>query len=1117
MARNIIYQSGAWHDFPGEINCAESAVVVIPEYEDKRHVAKAVTCIKTDSIFTIPELIARFIHNNGGRLVSPHTVESMLTSIIAESFIPYLKIENNRQSYIRALAEFICNFRNSSLVDLDDAMADFRGGNLSVKEKDLIKIYSEYVRRLPDYGFDTKSALFEFLRQTGTDNIHRHLGIQQNKAIIFFGFNYLTPLEEEFIYTVCKHLPGTSFFYCFDTEAAEQSMRIEERTAALLERLKPLGMAQKSLPPTQQDFFTSLSRKLFKDGSAASGQTATCAPTDAPQGQVSISRANSRFQEIVSVARQIRQLAKDDGVSISEIRVVAPAYDLYSSIIGEVFPDYGLPFSLEQGVPLLRFPLAALILHLANQGASSNPYPLREKILSSPYIAFSDKISAKALAAYQETCGVELLSREKLDLCIKPGSYRLDYHYTRNLRQEAYRTVKPAPGALPLEVVRRYQDSFLQTANTAEKQLSHCLIQFYLLARAEKALTAWQARMSGSEFAETLRNMLQRFQVAENIIFSEVDTGPRDQVILTMIHQLLDDMVSSLAATAKSPADKLALTELARIFSRLLDKASLRREEYEAGGNTGVSVQPVGLGQYQKWRYTFICGLVDGEFPATEEFNFLQPKKEGLGLGQPYTSVDHGRSHFYHLTRATGNALFLSHPLSDNGRRLPPSPFVLEMAGLLPNKLQDTENAAINPCPNKLYSQREKLLFISKNVDYDYESVRPLLRELKNEDPAFFVNIVEILRFDGLTLSTARFSEFDGLFDHQQTLTTASSALPTLADAISKITFTPIILERYAACPLRFFLDDILGLKQRPDYDADTTDTGRLIRSLLRKYTAQSCADKGVPAAAPLLFRKAVAEHLQQQDQAGTDAFHARFINGLTAGLDSQEARPRGLLAAFLEYEKSGPDCLTPYLAALTGTVTIGGLDIWVEADRLDLAGETGNLLAYTYTCATTGEPGRIRRGLRFDLPLTVLLAMNYTAENQLNLSVAGAGLYQVKTAKAIRRSGYFATSEIRASRQLYTSPQLPVFSGQREGFMTQEKFLQALENCRQHILRLCWLMCQGVFHLPLCLSAEQTCDNCSFGRLCRKDQLRLEKIRRNVACEESSREKLNFVREIFD
>lgn len=1118
MADKTVYQSGAWYEFLGEFNGAGSAVVVIPEHEDKRYVAKAFTSFKTDTIFTIPELIARFIQSCGGKgLVTPYTVESILALIIAESFVPYLKIENHRQNYIRALADFISSFRNSTLLDLEDAMADFRAGSLSVKETDLIKIYSEYARRLPDYGFDTRSALFEFLRRTDADNIHRHLGIRQDEDVIFFGFTYLTPLDEEFIYAVCKHLPRTTFLYCSDSEAAEQALRTGERTAALLERLNQLGMEHKRLMLRQQDFFTDLSRRLYKDGLAASRQTAMSALTAAKQGQVSISRATSRFQEIVSVARQIRQLAEEHGVSLNEIRLVAPAYDLYSSIVGEVFPEYGLPFSLEQGVPLLHFPLTTLILQIVNQGAISNPYPLREKILSSPYISFSDNISTNDLAAYQEACGVELLSREKLDHCIKPGSYRLDYHYTRNLRQEAYRTIKPAPGTPPLEVVRRYQDRLSQTATAVEQNLSRCLIQFFLLARAEKTLTAWQSRMSGSEFAEAVRNMLQRFQVAENIVFSADQTGQRDQAILFKIHQFLDEMASYLAATAKSPADKFTLPELARIFSRLLDKASLHREEYDACGNSSVSIQPVGRVQYQKWGYTFICGLVDGEFPAAEEFNFLQPKKEGLGLGRPYTSVDHGRGHFYHLIRATGNALFLSHPLSDNGRRLPPSPFVLEIARLLPDNLQDTENAGQNPCRNNLYSRREKLLFIGKNADHDYESVRPLLSELKNEDPVFFDNVLAILRFDGFTLNTVRFSEFDGLFGHQPAPTQpATSALATLAEAIGNITFTPAVLERYAACPLRFFLDDILGLKQRPDYDPDTTETGLLIRSILREYTAQACADKGVPSDAPMLFREAVAEHLREQEQAGTDAFHARFINGLTTGLDSQEARPRGLLAAFLEYEKNGPDYMTPYLAALAGTVTIGGLEIWVEADRVDLAGETGCLLPFIYTCASTGEPGRIRRGLRFDLPLAVLLAMNYTAGNQLNLSVAGAGLYQVKTAKTIRRGGYFATSEIRASRQLYASPQLPVFSGQREGFMTREKFMQALENCREQILRLHRLMHHGVFHLPMCQSAEQTCDNCSFGRLCRKDQLRLEKIRYSATCEESSWEKLNLVSEIF-
>jgi hypothetical protein len=370
---------------------------------------------------------------------------------------------------------------------------------------------------------------------------------------------------------------------------------------------------------------------------------------------------------------------------------------------------------------------------------------------------------------------------------------------------------------------------------------------------------------------------------------------------------------------------------------------------------------------------------------------------------------------------------------------------------------------------------------------------------------------VEILRFDGLTLNAGRFSEFDGLFPP------AASSLATLAKDIGKINFTPSVLERYAACPLRFFFDDILRLKQRPDYDPDTTETGLLVRSLLKEYTAKACACRGVPDDAPFLFQKAVEQYVMERERDGVDAFQARFSNGLTAGLDSRATRPRGLLCAFLEHERNGPDLLSPYLAALAGPVTLDGMpNVWVETDRVDLAEETGCLLPFIYTVAGAGDPGRIRRGLRFDLPLAIMLVMNYVVENKLNLTVAGAGLYQVKTAKTIRRGGYFAASEVRATRQANVSPQLPVFSGQREGLMERDKFAGALEKCREHILRLYRLMHKGVFHPPLCFAAEQTCHNCSFGRLCRKDQLRLEKLRNSAAGDELSGEKLNLIRDIL-
>jgi len=58
--------------------------------------------------------------------------------------------------------------------------------------------------------------------------------------------------------------------------------------------------------------------------------------------------------------------------------------------------------------------------------------------------------------------------------------------------------------------------------------------------------------------------------------------------------------------------------------------------------------------------------------------------------------------------------------------------------------------------------------------------------------------------------------------------------------------------------------------------------------------------------------------------------------------------------------------------------------------------------------------------------------------------------------------------------------------------------------------------MHKGVFHLPLCFAAEQTCHNCSFARLCRKDQLRLEKLRNSITGNALTGEKLNLVTDIF-
>lgn len=1086
MAQIAIYKSHTWHDLIEHQNHwlgTGPLTMIVPEHTDKFHLAKTYPELNPNTFFTIPELIENYLKRLGGNgLISIHGLES----ILSESFASYLKIEKYKQGYVKALTDFIFNFRKTTIMDLQSAIDNFKKEDqLTLKEKDLIKIETDYEKKLPDYGFDLKSGLEKLLRNVTEPNIAQQFGINAPDRFIFFGFNFINPLEEEFIFTVFQRATEVTFLLCEDCAAAEPAVRIQKSIMALLKRSQNMTV-EYQLPAQHRDnFFVTLANSVFHWHSGSNRKIAV------PEQKLFLIKENNRFSEMISIARRIKLLS-ENGVSLKDIRVVTPDYQLYSSIIQEVFPEYGIAFSLENGVPLLRFPLATVILNLVNQSIHPNPYLIREKLFLSPYLSLIIEVKPSDLIKYQEAMGVELLPADKLNLFCRPARYRLDFRYTLNILKQAYRTVKATPGMHQLEVIKLYLDGLdWKSATARQKTVSWCLIQFYLRFQAEKSLTAWQLRMSGVEFKEVLLEILNRFNIEENIDFSnspEFGIKERDAAILTQINNLLDEMIASLAPLSKASDAKFALLELVRIFSRLMNGASLLLPE-----RGGVAVQPVNKGQYQCWDYSFICGLVDGEFPGTDQFNFLQPKKEGLSLGNAYTSVDHARNQFYHLIRSTTKALFLSRPLSNNGRKLPASPFIKEIEKFLSPEIHAA--AAPFPMSDQLYSLREKLFFIGKNVDYNYPRALPFLKTIKIQDEVLFKKITDIMRYDGLVLNSAGFAEFDGVFSH----TPASLAL--LNTDLDKITFTAAIFERYAACPLRFFFDDIMNLKSEPDYHPDLTEAGILIRTILKEYTIKAVTAEGIPDAAATLIRELIIRYFNDQHRdTEADAFQVRLRNHLLAGLGQPEAKRPGLFHAFLENEKNAPDLIRPYAGNLSGTIKLGTeLEIRVEIDRVDITRTSDQLILFGYTTASTGNPGKILKGLRFDLPLAILWLSGYVTEQNLKLPVAGAGLYLVRTAKEIKRGGYFAKSSLRTSRQNSVSAAQPIFSGQRDGLITDGDFIPTLEKIKDRILQLYRLMKQGVFHLPLCDEADQSCCNCSFGRACRKEQLRLERLRINL------------------
>ena len=1109
----FIEQQAKW--LPGE-----PLVMIVPDSEDKEQVASLFDTLDETEIFTVRELVERYAVKSLGQkgLISIPFMESIIGKIINTGLVPYLNIETNRQGYIRAITAFINNFRCSSTTNLKQAFFDFEIEKPGFRENDLIKIYNEYEQQLGEQGVDYRSALESFFDRVTADDLCSGFGFVNATSFVFFGFSHLTALEAKFFKCLIRHAPQTVFLHCADEKASEQSRRIEASLTEVLEEFSYPQLENLTTDDAHSDPFAPASRALFQ---------ATGSSADRHDLEIDISKENNRFMEVASMAGQIKELAKK-GADLSRIKVILPEYDLYSTLIGEIFPEYKIPYTLSKGMPLISYPPAMIINALVCQGNVSNPYPLREMIFSSPYISYQTEPSVRELYEYQVSAGLNRLTEQEMAALTGRENLKviaLDYPYIKALSRKAYRAVNPAPGMPVLTVVAQYLDQ-LSWHNEDEKNRAFykALQQFFALQEAEKALSFGKSRLNSREFKAAVLDLLERFNFEENISLGDVypytteeqssteaSIEKRDRFIVGEVKKLLDDLGQKI-----DPETRLPVSELIKVFERLIKEARFKHlfpsspEEEGTTGKAAVKIEPIEQGHYRPGDYIFVCGLVDGEFPAKEEFNFLQPQKEGLGLGRVYTSVDYARHRFYHLVRSARKALYVSAPASYNGRMLPLSPFIQELSKQLADKKGEVsarEEAENNELPSeKPAGMRDKLIFIGKNVDENYDAVRPLLGELYQTNQVYTRRLLDILRYDGLTMRTSSLSEYDGLFlasgtgEETAGNERESMVFDKLAKAIDRISFTPEVIERYASCPLRFFLDNIMSLKKEPDYHPDTTERGSLVRSFLQEYTQAAVEKGGVPADAAKMLYDSITTYFAGRENDFTDAFEKRFQNRLVAGLNDQEARRPGLFAAFLNYENESPERLVPFARGLTGTLDLEGqLSIEINIDRLDLAPATDSLIIYQYSTAGTGDVSKMLRGLRFDLPLALLYLVENGQKYCGGKEVSGAGVYLVKTPKQIKRGGYLARGKLRSRYRDQVSDDEPLFSGQREGFLGDQEFDDRLQFIKEEVLRIYRLMHRGVFHLPLCSETDQSCANCSFYRICRKDQLRLDRLYYNL------------------
>lgn len=1063
----------------------------------------------------------------------------------------YLNIETFRRGYVRALSEYLCSFRQAHHEDLLAVLELAKRGPLSAKEKDLVDIHAEFERLLEQRGlYDYRRGVDAFLEEGEGVHGARAPFVPETNLVIA-GFSRLSSLDRRLLLGLVGRFQCSTLLYCSNPRASAAVFRVQDCFESFLERLRESSadIQEAKLEDTAGNRGSALfplAELIFQDDKKDRLSRAS--------GTVKLIQAEDRYSEVTSMARHILEIRRQ-GIDYGRIRLVVSDYELYAALLLEVFPRYGIAYRLNKGAPLKFFPLAGIVQSLVSHAVTPIPYPLRERIFSSPYVSFSCVLQAEELVRFAQDKGIPIESRSIRTAVPEPRSSELDYRWCLEQQRRAARAFTAAEKLEPVQLAARYlQQRFARDPQACEREMLKLLVNYYILSQAERALRAWRSKMTPSAFWRALQKLIDRFRLAENAriqgrgvedqVFQCV--AARDEEVLKtfdLLGRRFQAHFALLSGDAQDGEPQYPLTTLVWAFTALLSDPQLA---LFPSALEGVAVYAPSDVPHSFYPVTLVGGLVDGEFPAKEPFNFLAPRREDPGGGLlPGESllIDQERQNLYQIMAATTERLYLYFPFSDGGKKLLCSPFVAEIERCLAapasgGRAQEGSPEDLSSCGNS----REKLIFAGRNLDRAYSEALPVLQALKGSSAERFRHILDTFRCDGLRDSPDTLGRFDGVFE--SSADPASASARHLGRQMDEAAFIEVEqLERYAGCPLRFLLDDLMRLKPdcQLDYHPDKTERGVLLKNILLGYNKAVAAasaqaevmngERKTPENAEQILRtiaeQAFARMPSQQDDLFSGSFKRSVLRGLAetapgedgeigghgalaapaaaaspgethrdGGSGGGKTRP-GLLCAFLAYEREAPDLIRPYLAGLElGDFQAAGVPVRIAIQRADITSGGEYLIIYAYSISDPGDPGGINKGLRFQAPLMILAMRRYLQQKGLDKQVGGCGTYLVRNPRMIKRGGYFALQKLQASRRAQVSPERPLFSGQRQyGFLPAASFEQELEETARRVGRIDELIRKGRFNPPLCAVRDQICGNCAFSRICRKDQLRLDRI----------------------
>jgi ATP-dependent helicase/DNAse subunit B len=1072
---------------------------------------------------TMKELAIRVILHNRNRMPDGLQYFSSL-------FGPTLENESLPGIY-RQILEFFFLLLNNNFEDrfVDrlsrkiDQWDDARAGDGEQRyalDSDLALLFGDYeefkrTNRLYDEG-DILGSVRSFLSSGNAPSL-----LHDVKVILFDGFVTITKAEEEILFCLFRDVEEVLWLLDFDPraddpiaafrkaagheethlEADYEAYRISAPLVSLMDKVEKAQLPTSLKRASPEQFRNPFSEGLYKSGKY----------DDSIENGLKIRSFHSRLDEIKGIAGEIKRIAHQEKTQdLSEIRVLFPDLGEYTSLIYEVFPEYGIPFNITRGLPLFTSPLSRIFqllidiplndyrtedLHAFFASGLVDPIPgdrnERERV---EWLTLLYEKGAFFAGEGKDDLGALLESRSGDKVRDRPDIASVD----KVARQCGIRGGEPLTEYMPR--AREYF-SFLYENSREGKGRKGILDEYYAFVRElfglKKNIEPFrnlQDKKSPKEAVQALFYLLDMFGVQKNVLSTlkdenGTDLEARERIIrrdMRAFNRLKDILVRTARDLEKAESylpfskDAPLLERFKRGFDALLTRTRIIEDYCKGAVDISEWADIVGC----SFDYVFAGGLSADEFPLGEPNDFIMPESS-LGPLKKVSPTDLSRNLFSHILCNYRRGLYLSYPKSINDRDVQPSPVLLDMVSLVREEIvyhgtQRLEHSF--PWEGNPWFTNEQE-FLNTIAVEEKTSLSP------SYNPFAFDHLIlgdnrflneSVMR--GVRSSLAR-STIDDLSGYDG-LVYQARGFPDYLSGFDE-TFSTSRLDMLANCPLRYLFGEIFSLEplEAVAEELSFKDIGSHVHAILKmlfeelQAKGENVASLGLTKAFNLAREIGKGYFSRLSHLEGLDLFEAQkaaIMDGLhtTATMENRVPKREGLLAQMLRFEEANlsnesvTDLEYRFGYGTERPVTIGSTRIRGYVDRVDtIPGADDLLVIYDYKTGRAPSLNDIKKGLSFQMP-GYLFAV--AAEQGASNAVAR----------------YYLVNRQRLSDNNVLTPPIAYPGEQQTGVS-----ISGVKLIGDYADGLITLLKKGVFHHS---TDEMTCSFCDFKYACYKNTRRM-------------------------